>query len=108
MSKRGMGSRAKGDKAEALAALQAANEELRAKLTDIQIELQQEKSKVGSPQTPLECPSLPPPPGPQRLFLEWVWPGPCGNPHPVLEAAWDRPRGWGWGRQAVGDRMRAL
>ncbi|XP_032137932.1 janus kinase and microtubule-interacting protein 3 isoform X11 [Sapajus apella] len=46
MSKRGMGSRAKGDRAEALAALQAANEELRAKLTDIQIELQQEKSKV--------------------------------------------------------------
>ncbi|XP_055101200.2 janus kinase and microtubule-interacting protein 3 isoform X7 [Symphalangus syndactylus] len=46
MSKRGMGSRAKGDKAEALAALQAANEDLRAKLTDIQIELQQEKSKV--------------------------------------------------------------
>ncbi|XP_054584854.1 janus kinase and microtubule-interacting protein 3 isoform X4 [Eptesicus fuscus] len=46
MSKKGMGSRAKGDKAEALAALQAANEELRAKLTDIQIELQQEKSKV--------------------------------------------------------------
>ncbi|XP_008066630.1 janus kinase and microtubule-interacting protein 3 [Carlito syrichta] len=47
MSKKGSGSRAKGDKAEALAALQAANEELRAKLTDIQIELQQEKSKVG-------------------------------------------------------------
>ncbi|XP_059517657.1 janus kinase and microtubule-interacting protein 3 isoform X4 [Myotis daubentonii] len=46
MSKKGMGSRAKGDKAEVLAALQAANEELRAKLTDIQIELQQEKSKV--------------------------------------------------------------
>nr|XP_055209999.1 janus kinase and microtubule-interacting protein 3 isoform X9 [Gorilla gorilla gorilla] len=46
MSKRGMSSRAKGDKAEALAALQAANEDLRAKLTDIQIELQQEKSKV--------------------------------------------------------------
>nr|XP_042141384.1 janus kinase and microtubule-interacting protein 3 isoform X16 [Peromyscus maniculatus bairdii] len=46
MSKKGAGSRAKGDKAEALAALQAANEELRAKLTDIQIELQQEKSKV--------------------------------------------------------------
>ncbi|XP_037660787.1 janus kinase and microtubule-interacting protein 3 isoform X5 [Choloepus didactylus] len=45
MSKRGAGGRAKGDKAE-LAALQAANEELRAKLTDIQIELQQEKSKV--------------------------------------------------------------
>lgn len=48
MSKKGAGSRAKGDKAEALAALQAANEELRAKLTDIQIELQQEKSKVGA------------------------------------------------------------
>ncbi|XP_076768580.1 janus kinase and microtubule-interacting protein 3 isoform X10 [Arvicanthis niloticus] len=46
MSKKGAGSRAKGDKAETLAALQAANEELRAKLTDIQIELQQEKSKV--------------------------------------------------------------
>ncbi|KFP03729.1 Janus kinase and microtubule-interacting protein 3, partial [Calypte anna] len=39
-------SRARGDKPDALAALQAANEELRAKLTDIQIELQQEKSKV--------------------------------------------------------------
>ncbi|KAM4838157.1 janus kinase and microtubule-interacting protein 3 isoform X18 [Urocitellus parryii] len=46
MSKKGAGSRAKGDKSEAFAALQAANEELRAKLTDIQIELQQEKSKV--------------------------------------------------------------
>ncbi|XP_053778983.1 janus kinase and microtubule-interacting protein 3 isoform X3 [Desmodus rotundus] len=46
MSKKGVGSRGKGDRAEALAALQAANEELRAKLTDIQIELQQEKSKV--------------------------------------------------------------
>ncbi|XP_054441070.1 janus kinase and microtubule-interacting protein 3 [Pteronotus mesoamericanus] len=46
MSKKGAGSRGKGDRAEALAALQAANEELRAKLTDIQIELQQEKSKV--------------------------------------------------------------
>uniref|UniRef100_A0A803Y4K6 Janus kinase and microtubule interacting protein 3 n=1 Tax=Meleagris gallopavo TaxID=9103 RepID=A0A803Y4K6_MELGA len=42
MSRRGS-SRARPD---ALAALQAANEELRAKLTDIQIELQQEKSKV--------------------------------------------------------------
>ncbi|XP_059949118.1 janus kinase and microtubule-interacting protein 3 isoform X16 [Mesoplodon densirostris] len=47
MSKKGAGGRSKGDKAEVLAALQAANEELRAKLTDIQIELQQEKSKVG-------------------------------------------------------------
>ncbi|XP_053804787.1 janus kinase and microtubule-interacting protein 3 isoform X10 [Vidua chalybeata] len=46
MAKRGSGSRARGDKPDALAALQAANEELRAKLTDIQIELQQEKSKV--------------------------------------------------------------
>ncbi|XP_078269799.1 janus kinase and microtubule-interacting protein 3 isoform X10 [Rhinoraja longicauda] len=46
MSKKGAGSRAKGDKPEVLANLQAANEELRAKLTDIQIELQQEKSKV--------------------------------------------------------------
>ncbi|XP_060698401.1 janus kinase and microtubule-interacting protein 3 isoform X18 [Hemiscyllium ocellatum] len=46
MSKKGAAVRAKGDKPDALAALQAANEELRAKLTDIQIELQQEKSKV--------------------------------------------------------------
>ncbi|XP_059889495.1 janus kinase and microtubule-interacting protein 3 [Delphinus delphis] len=46
MSKKGAGGRSKGDKAEVLAALQAANEELRAKLTEIQIELQQEKSKV--------------------------------------------------------------
>ncbi|XP_064418204.1 janus kinase and microtubule-interacting protein 3 isoform X15 [Latimeria chalumnae] len=46
MSKKGAGNRAKGEKPDTLAALQAANEELRAKLTDIQIELQQEKSKV--------------------------------------------------------------
>ncbi|XP_010141846.1 PREDICTED: janus kinase and microtubule-interacting protein 3 [Buceros rhinoceros silvestris] len=46
MSKRGTSSRARGEKPDALAALQAANEELRAKLTEIQIELQQEKSKV--------------------------------------------------------------
>uniref|UniRef100_A0A8C6ZN85 Janus kinase and microtubule interacting protein 3 n=1 Tax=Nothoprocta perdicaria TaxID=30464 RepID=A0A8C6ZN85_NOTPE len=46
MSKKGASARAKGEKPDALAALQAANEELRAKLTDIQIELQQEKSKV--------------------------------------------------------------
>ncbi|KAM9285191.1 janus kinase and microtubule-interacting protein 3 isoform 10-T10 [Morus bassanus] len=46
MSKKGGSSRARGEKPDALAALQAANEELRAKLTDIQIELQQEKSKV--------------------------------------------------------------
>ncbi|XP_019327222.1 PREDICTED: janus kinase and microtubule-interacting protein 3 isoform X4 [Aptenodytes forsteri] len=46
MSKKGTSSRARGEKPDALAALQAANEELRAKLTDIQIELQQEKSKV--------------------------------------------------------------
>uniref|UniRef100_A0A8B9CGJ8 Janus kinase and microtubule interacting protein 2 n=1 Tax=Anser brachyrhynchus TaxID=132585 RepID=A0A8B9CGJ8_9AVES len=44
MSKKG---RSKGEKPEALIlALQAANEELRTKLTDIQIELHQEKSKV--------------------------------------------------------------
>ncbi|XP_074855686.1 janus kinase and microtubule-interacting protein 3 [Carettochelys insculpta] len=46
MSKKTASSRAKGEKPDALAALQAANEELRAKLTDIQIELQQEKSKI--------------------------------------------------------------
>ncbi|XP_075573385.1 janus kinase and microtubule-interacting protein 3 isoform X12 [Pelecanus crispus] len=46
MSKKGTSSRSRGEKPDALAALQAANEELRAKLTDIQIELQQEKSKV--------------------------------------------------------------
>ncbi|XP_053166600.1 janus kinase and microtubule-interacting protein 3 isoform X17 [Hemicordylus capensis] len=49
MSKKGATAnfRAKGERPDALASLQAANEELRAKLTDIQIELQQEKSKVG-------------------------------------------------------------
>uniref|UniRef100_A0A8C9WUK9 Janus kinase and microtubule interacting protein 3 n=1 Tax=Scleropages formosus TaxID=113540 RepID=A0A8C9WUK9_SCLFO len=46
MSKKAPGGRAKGERPDALVALQAANEELRAKLTDIQIELQQEKSKV--------------------------------------------------------------
>ncbi|XP_041671697.1 janus kinase and microtubule-interacting protein 3 isoform X3 [Cheilinus undulatus] len=46
MSKRGAGGRAKGERPDAMATLQAANEELRAKLTDIQIELQQEKNKV--------------------------------------------------------------
>ncbi|XP_063261126.1 janus kinase and microtubule-interacting protein 3 isoform X10 [Prinia subflava] len=46
MARRGPSGRARGDRPDALAALQAANEELRAKLTDIQIELQQEKSKV--------------------------------------------------------------
>uniref|UniRef100_U3I6D9 Janus kinase and microtubule interacting protein 3 n=1 Tax=Anas platyrhynchos platyrhynchos TaxID=8840 RepID=U3I6D9_ANAPP len=46
MSRKGTSSRARGERPDALAALQAANEELRAKLTDIQIELQQEKSKV--------------------------------------------------------------
>lgn len=44
MAKKG---RTKGDKPEALiSALQAANEDLRSKLTDIQIELHQEKCKV--------------------------------------------------------------
>lgn len=46
MSKRGAGGRAKGERLDTMATLQAANEELRAKLTDIQIELQQEKNKV--------------------------------------------------------------
>ncbi|XP_058477679.1 janus kinase and microtubule-interacting protein 3 isoform X3 [Solea solea] len=45
MSKRG-GGRGKGERPDAMATLQAANEELRAKLTDIQIELQHEKNKV--------------------------------------------------------------
>uniref|UniRef100_A0AAZ3RGF6 Janus kinase and microtubule-interacting protein C-terminal domain-containing protein n=1 Tax=Oncorhynchus tshawytscha TaxID=74940 RepID=A0AAZ3RGF6_ONCTS len=45
---RGAGGRGKMERADTLAALQAANEDLRAKLTDIQIELQQEKSKVGT------------------------------------------------------------
>lgn len=45
MAKKG---RTKGEKPEALiSALQAANEDLRSKLTDIQIELHQEKCKVG-------------------------------------------------------------
>nr|XP_046232876.1 janus kinase and microtubule-interacting protein 3 [Scatophagus argus] len=44
MSKRG--GRGRGERPDAMATLQAANEELRAKLTDIQIELQQEKNKV--------------------------------------------------------------
>ncbi|XP_028990426.1 janus kinase and microtubule-interacting protein 3 isoform X3 [Betta splendens] len=46
MSKKGAGIRGKGERPDAMATLQAANEELRAKLTDIQIELQQEKNKV--------------------------------------------------------------
>lgn len=46
MAKKG---RTKGEKPEALiSALQAANEDLRSKLTDIQIELHQEKCKVQS------------------------------------------------------------
>ncbi|KAK5614517.1 hypothetical protein CRENBAI_020672 [Crenichthys baileyi] len=46
MSKRGVGGRGKTEGPDAMATLQAANEELRAKLTEIQIELQQEKNKV--------------------------------------------------------------
>ncbi|XP_051969128.1 janus kinase and microtubule-interacting protein 3-like isoform X4 [Xyrauchen texanus] len=46
MSKKAPTGRRKGERLEAMAALQVANEELRAKLTEIQIELQQEKSKV--------------------------------------------------------------
>ncbi|XP_055006476.1 janus kinase and microtubule-interacting protein 3 [Boleophthalmus pectinirostris] len=43
MAKKGNGGRGKAD---SMATLQAANEELRSKLTEIQIELQQEKTKV--------------------------------------------------------------
>ncbi|XP_068574287.1 janus kinase and microtubule-interacting protein 3 isoform X4 [Cebidichthys violaceus] len=46
MSKRGAGGRGKGERPDAMATLQAANEELRTKLTEIQIELQHEKNKV--------------------------------------------------------------
>ncbi|XP_060745797.1 janus kinase and microtubule-interacting protein 3 isoform X7 [Tachysurus vachellii] len=46
MAKKTPSGRGKGERTDAMAALQAANEELRAKLTDIQIELQQEKNKV--------------------------------------------------------------
>ncbi|XP_013882392.1 janus kinase and microtubule-interacting protein 3 isoform X2 [Austrofundulus limnaeus] len=46
MSKPGAGGRGKGERPDVMATLQAANEELRAKLTEIQIELQQEKNKV--------------------------------------------------------------
>nr|XP_033932712.1 janus kinase and microtubule-interacting protein 3-like isoform X2 [Pseudochaenichthys georgianus] len=46
MSKRGVGGRGKGERPDAMATLQVANEELRAKLMDIQIELQHEKNKV--------------------------------------------------------------
>ncbi|XP_062859717.1 janus kinase and microtubule-interacting protein 3 [Trichomycterus rosablanca] len=46
MAKKTPSGRGKGERLDAMAALQAANEELRAKLTDIQIELQQEKNKV--------------------------------------------------------------
>lgn len=54
MSKRGIGGRGKGDRQDAMATLQAANEELRAKLTEIQIELQQEKNKVRSTDTSVQ------------------------------------------------------
>lgn len=51
MAKKG---RAKGEKPEAIiSALQAANEDLRSKLTDIQIELHQEKCKVGAQEATL-------------------------------------------------------
>ncbi|XP_053714877.1 janus kinase and microtubule-interacting protein 3 isoform X2 [Synchiropus splendidus] len=46
MSKRATGGRGKGERSDAMATLQTANEELRAKLTEIQIELQLEKNKV--------------------------------------------------------------
>nr|XP_057922653.1 janus kinase and microtubule-interacting protein 3 isoform X2 [Doryrhamphus excisus] len=46
MSKRAAGVRGKGEKQDTMASVQAVNEELRAKLMDIQLELQQEKNKV--------------------------------------------------------------
>ncbi|XP_067101452.1 janus kinase and microtubule-interacting protein 3 isoform X10 [Osmerus mordax] len=46
MSKKGPGGRGRSEKVDAMATLQSANEELRTKLTDIQIELQQEKTRV--------------------------------------------------------------
>lgn len=56
MAKKG---RAKGEKPEALiSALQAANEDLRSKLTDIQIELHQEKCKVLSNNPQAQCEGL--------------------------------------------------
>lgn len=51
MSKRGAVTRGKGERLDTMTALHAANEELRAKLTDIQIELQQEKNKVSTTNT---------------------------------------------------------
>ncbi|XP_061612281.1 janus kinase and microtubule-interacting protein 3 isoform X2 [Phyllopteryx taeniolatus] len=46
MSKRAAGGRGKGERADTMATVQAVNDELRAKLIDIQLELQQEKNKV--------------------------------------------------------------
>uniref|UniRef100_A0A668SBM3 Janus kinase and microtubule-interacting protein C-terminal domain-containing protein n=1 Tax=Oreochromis aureus TaxID=47969 RepID=A0A668SBM3_OREAU len=46
VSKKASRGRGKGERLDTMATLQAANEELRAKLTEIQIELQQEKNKV--------------------------------------------------------------
>ncbi|XP_028332116.1 janus kinase and microtubule-interacting protein 3 [Gouania willdenowi] len=46
MSKRSASGQGRGEGSEAMAALQAANEELRSKLTEIQIEVQKEKDKV--------------------------------------------------------------
>ncbi|XP_057681297.1 janus kinase and microtubule-interacting protein 3 isoform X2 [Corythoichthys intestinalis] len=46
MSKRTAGGRGKGDRADPEASVRAANDELRAKLMDVQLELQQEKNKV--------------------------------------------------------------
>lgn len=80
MSKKG---RNKGEKPEALiVALQAANEDLRTKLTDIQIELHQEKSKVSAascgppaalPQWALVCqlPEGAPTPGDGEIPCVW-------------------------------------
>lgn len=134
MSKKGAGGRSKGDKAEVLAALQAANEELRAKLTEIQIELQQEKSKVGpAPPLPPRHAFLGPPRRPPRLSTpswapraphrlatpfwaprvcpERVEPGLCrcaspGGPRvpAALKAAREHRQRWGGGSIPTGER----
>ncbi|XP_061667271.1 janus kinase and microtubule-interacting protein 3-like isoform X2 [Syngnathoides biaculeatus] len=46
MSKRVVGGRGKGERADTMATVQAVNDELRAKLINVQLELQQEKNKV--------------------------------------------------------------
>ena len=82
MSKKG---RNKGEKPEALiVALQAANEDLRTKLTDIQIELHQEKSKVSA----ASC--GPPATLPQRALVCWLPEGPPTSGHGEIPCVWQK------------------